>query len=390
MPILTAILVGLVICLSRVLSVPVQTLSQTTTAKPAHADVAMLFRGSMPVIEVTVNGQGPFLFAIDTGGQGMARVDSSLVTRLKLPTVDKMQASDGSGRNTRTLDVVQLESITFGGVQFKDVRAPTRDYNTSPSLPRIDGILGFNLFADYLLTLDYPAKRVRLERGELPKSNGADVLSFESPRGIPVIELIVGSNKVNAHIDSGNTIGGFVLPISLVEKLTVADAPMTVGKARTVSNEIEIKEARLIDSIRLGRFEFATPTIVFPALSDNANIGAKVLREFALTFDQKNKRVRLKRQEITKAIAQGPVNNIGEFEDYPGRYGERTISVEDGALFLQREGGPKHKLVPIAANEFALERIPEARIKFVRSESKVSELHVLNQAGGWDKSINQS
>ncbi len=41
--------------------------------QPPVADVPMLFRGTMPVVEVTVNGQGKFLFAIDTGAQGMAR-----------------------------------------------------------------------------------------------------------------------------------------------------------------------------------------------------------------------------------------------------------------------------------------------------------------------------
>ena len=66
-----------------------------------------------------------------------------------------------------------------GEVQFKGVRAASRNYNVSTNLPKIDGILGFNLFSEYLLTLDFPAKRVRLERGELPKADGADEFSLE-------------------------------------------------------------------------------------------------------------------------------------------------------------------------------------------------------------------
>src|SRR5215217_9547950 len=58
--------------------------AQTAGVKSAVVDVPMLFRGPMPAVEVTVNGQGPFLFAIDTGGGGQARVDSSLVEKLKL------------------------------------------------------------------------------------------------------------------------------------------------------------------------------------------------------------------------------------------------------------------------------------------------------------------
>jgi hypothetical protein len=369
--------------------IPSQGLGQTPAANAHAVEVPMLFRGVMPAVEVMVNGQGPFLFAIDTAAQGGARVDSSLAEKLKLQPAGQVRASDGSGRNVRSLDVFVLDSITLGGVQFKGVRAASRNYNTSPGAPRIDGILGFNLFSDYLLTLDFPAGRVRLERGELPGADGAEVLSFENPQGAPVVELIVGGHKLKARIDSGNTVGGFVLPTALVEKLTLAAPPVTVGKARTVSNEVEIKEARLKESIRLGRFEFASPTIVFPALSDDANIGSKVLREFSLTFDQKNRRLRLKRREPQKAAGQAIASGAPgsqDFKDYSGRYGERTVSVEDGALFIHRQGGPKLKLVPAAKDEFVLERIPEARIKFIRIEGgKVVAINVLNRAGEWEK-----
>lgn len=354
-------------------------------AAAATVEVPMLFRGTMPAVEVLVNGQGPFLFAIDTGGQGTARVDVSLAAKLKLQPVGQRQIGDGSGLNTRTADVVQLASIAFGGVQFRDVQAVARDYNAVPNMPRIDGILGFNLFSDYLLTLDYPAKRVRLARGELPPPDGAQIVSFENPNGIPVVVLVVGSHKINAHVDSGNMIGGFVLPVALAEKLTFAAPPRVAGRARTASNDIEIKEARLKETIRLGRHEFTEPTIIFPALSDDANIGGKVLREFALTFDQKNKRLRLERGAPAKTAEQTAAGNASEAKDYSGRYGERTISLEEASLYLQRAGGQKLKLVSVSQDVFTLAEVPEARIKFVRDASgKITELHVLNRAGEWE------
>ncbi|HKR02379.1 MAG TPA: aspartyl protease family protein [Pyrinomonadaceae bacterium] len=360
--------------------------AQTAAAGPPVVDVPMLFRGSMPAVEVIVNGQGPYLFAIDTGGAGSARVDSSLVEKLKLPVVGQVQAGDGSGRNVRSMDVVMLDSIVLGGVEFKSVRAGTRNYNASPSLPRIDGILGFNLFSDYLLTLDFPAKRVRLERGELPKADGMEILSFENPQGVPVVELSVGSHKVRAHIDSGNSVGGFILPTALVEKLTFAAAPVKVATARTISNEVEIKEGRLKETIRLGRFEYAEPTITYPALSEDANVGAKVLREFSLSFDQKHKSLRLKRGALPEAARQAPAVGATDFKDYPGKYGERIVSVEDGTLYLQRQGGPRMKLAPVAKDEFTLELIPGAKIKFTRSDDgKVTAISVLNRTGEWEK-----
>lgn len=254
----------------------------------------MLFRGPMPAVEVLVNGKGPFLFAIDTGAQGEARVDSSLVETLGLKQTGTAQASDGSGRNARELATVDLASIEIGGFVAHDVTAITRNYNGAPNVPKIDGILGFNLFADGLLTLDFPAKRVRFQKGALPEPDGASVLSFDAERGIPVVDLTVGRQKVRAHIDTGN-MGGFMLPEAVVEKMTLDSEPRVLGRARTVVGEFEIKEARLKESIKIGRYDYPNPSVVFPAVSDEANIGSRVLADYAVTFDQANRRVRFVR-----------------------------------------------------------------------------------------------
>ncbi len=354
--------------------------------KKVSVDLPMKSRGLMPAVEVMVNGKGPFLFAIDTGAGGLARVDSSLMKQLGLKTVGQAQAGDGSGQNTRTLDVVRLDSLKVGDIEFKDVEGITRDYNTSPNLPKIDGILGFNLFAEYLLTLDFPAKRVRIESGELPKANAENIVNFENPNGIAVVEISVGSQKVKADIDSGNLVSGFILPTAIVEKSSLASQPVVVGRARTVSNDVEIKQVRLKDSIRLASFEFKEPTVSYPALSV-ANFGAASMQNFALTFDQKNKRVRL---EKAKAAAETketkPLAQIENVKDYVGIYGERTISDEAGSLFVQRPGGMKLKLISLSKDEFTLEQVPTARIKFARDASgKISDIEILTPAGTWEK-----
>src|SRR5207253_4951951 len=95
--------------------------------------------------------------------------------------------------------------------------------------PAVDGILGFALFTDYLLTLDYPAMQVRLAHGNLPVANGADILSFETENRIPVIEVAIGKLRVRAHIDSGNFVAGFILPAGLVEQLQLLLPPVKGG-----------------------------------------------------------------------------------------------------------------------------------------------------------------
>lgn len=352
-------------------------------AQTKPVEVPMKFRDGMPAIDVMVNGQGPFLFAIDTAGQGDARADTALVERLGLRKVGEARAGDSSGRNARTLDIVRIDSIGIGDLEFRDLDAPTRSYN-GRSPVKIDGILGFGLFKDHLLTLDYTAKKVRIEEGSLPEANSRDIVDFEDPRGIPVIEVFVGDRGVKAQIDSGNSVGGFTLPTAIVESSRLASEPRVVGTAQTVANTFEVKQARLEDSIRLGGFEYREPTVVYPAPSD-ANIGAAVLRDFSLTFDQRNKRVKLA-QTIWKDEPAAAGNRDSALQEYVGQYGDRTVSSDGENLFIQRPGGMRIKLLDVSKDEFEPEIAPGSRIEFIRDGSgKVVEIDVLTPSGVWEK-----
>jgi hypothetical protein len=274
--------------------------AQNSTVRPGEprsrdlAVAPMHFRGLMPVIEVKLNGRGPFAFAIDTGGGLQADIDPAVAMQLKLEPHGTVLSGDPSLQNDRRLEIARIDSLTFGGAEFRNVTALIRPQRITKDYPAVDGILGFALFTDYLLTLDYPAMQVRLAKGSLPVANGADILSFEIENRVPVIELAIGKLRMKAHIDSGNFVAGFILPEEIVEQLPLLSPPVIVGRARSVSNQIEIKQAQLRDTIHIGSFDYPQATIAFPALS-NTNIGFKVLREFALTFDQKNKRMKFER-----------------------------------------------------------------------------------------------
>jgi hypothetical protein len=262
------------------------------TAQDSTAVTApMQMRGLMPVVEVKINGQGPFVFLIDTGAGLQADIDTAVAQRLRLRMSGRAINGDPSGENDRDVATTTIDSITIGKADFRNVTAIVRPQRITKDYPEIDGILGFALFTDYLLTLDYPAMQLRLARGALPAANGSDVLNFEIENRIPVVQVAIGKIRVKAHLDSGNFVAGFILPEEIVAQLQVLSQPVTAGGARSVSNRMELKQVQLRDTIRIGHFEFAQPTVTFPALSDS-NVGFKVLRDFVLTFDQQNRRVK--------------------------------------------------------------------------------------------------
>jgi hypothetical protein len=60
-----------------------------------------------------------------------------------------------------------------------------------------------------------------------------------------------------------------------------------------VTNTFEVKGTQLASDIRLGGFTFSRPFIPIDPILPVANIGIVPLQKFALTFDQRNRPVKL-------------------------------------------------------------------------------------------------
>ncbi len=74
-------------------------------------------------------------------------------------------------------------------------------------------------------------------------------------------------------------------------------------------------------------------------------------------------------------------------ESYVGTYGPRTITLEGGSLFYQRQGRPKIKLIPIADDYFMLEGIDYFRLKFLKERGRVVAVEGYGTAGAVDKHL---
>lgn len=261
---------------------------------PGGIEVPMTIAGHLPAIEIMVNGKGPYRFGIDTGGQGSLRVDDDLAVELGMPEVGEVWGGDPSGQNRVRMRVVGVDSISIGGATFAAMHSATRAYGEPAQKHGVDGILGFGLFDGYTVTFDYPAGRLRIEPKELPPVNGADVIPYTDADGIPSIDIAVGPLRMSAHVDAGS-MGGFILPERLLEELPLAAEPEVIGRARTVSNTFEIKGAPLRGTLRIGGIEFVDPKLEFQPIMPDANVGSRILRDFRVSFDTRNKRVRFAR-----------------------------------------------------------------------------------------------
>jgi hypothetical protein len=62
-----------------------------------------------------------------------------------------------------------------------------------------------------------------------------------------------------------------------------------------VSNEFDVKAARLDGDVALGGITFARPMVEFQPVFPVGNIGARILRDFVVTFDPKSHLLRMAR-----------------------------------------------------------------------------------------------
>jgi hypothetical protein len=102
---------------------------------------------------------------------------------------------------------------------------------------------------------------------------------------------------VSAHFDTGSP-ASISVPDSWEKRLKLDGPAKVIGRARTVNSEFEIRAAQLAGNVEIGGHVFDDPQIVFAGVLENANavnIGSRLLSDFALTFDQKNQRVRMRR-----------------------------------------------------------------------------------------------
>ena len=260
--------------------------------------VPMELRHNMPFVQVMVNGKGPFTFSIDTGTGGEALVTPALIQQLSLPVSGKVEVGDPSGLNKKEVPTVKLHSLSVAGIEFKEVQAA--QFEPSPREGQIDGILGFPLFAKYLLTLDYPQQRLTLATGALTPDGGKTVIPFTMPDSVPVIQLKTGSQQIDAHLDSRGV--GLSFPERFAAGLKFVSDPIVIGRGRTVSNQFEIKGAELAGDVEVGSYTFPHPFIEMNPVLPLANFGAIPLQHFAVTFDQANKLLRLESADKTIVI----------------------------------------------------------------------------------------
>lgn len=158
-----------------------------------------------PVVSVTINGEGPFDFILDTGANRTS-IAPRLAERLRL-TADHRREIDGV-TGPAVVDVVILDRLDAGALQLRDLAAPVVNQNM---LGNAYGLLGVDALAGMRVAFDFNADTVEIgESGAaLPseRSGGSRSGGSRSARllssGLAQTTMRVADMDVVAIIDTG-------------------------------------------------------------------------------------------------------------------------------------------------------------------------------------------
>jgi predicted aspartyl protease len=248
----------------------------------------MVERYGKPYVMVMVNGNGPFRFVIDTGTGTDAFVTPELADQLGLPVAGQVRLNDPSGQGGSKVPLVLIQSLRVAGVEFTGIKAVRHTFMEEAG--QVQGMLGFTLFRNYLLTLDFPNRIVTLGSGRLAPDGESNVFPFRMPDGVPISTLHIDGKPVEAQLDSGG--GGLTLPASLAAQLRYEIEPVAFASAESLSTRFQMKAARLASDVQLGAYTFAHSFVEIHPAFPLVNFGSPPMQNFAISFDQQSLLVR--------------------------------------------------------------------------------------------------
>jgi len=250
----------------------------------------MKLMGGRPLLDIMLNGRGPYTFFMDTGAAHSV-LDAGLAQQLELPIAGSMQMGSPLGTGEIEVDLVSLSSVAAGNLVFENQQMALLDLaGMMPGGQMPLGVLSYRLFAGHLLEFDYPHQKMRIYEGGLPAANGRDIFAFDTP--IPSIPVSLAGQVFDMHLDTGSP-SGFTLPLAAAASLPLRSEPEVVGHGRTVDADFAVLGAKLDGSAVIAATAIETPTLRFIDGAPVGNVGSEMLARFVVTIDPTHSRIRL-------------------------------------------------------------------------------------------------
>ena len=150
--------------------------------------------------KLTINGHGPYNFAIDTGAtQTVVSEKLAAETSLQPITSTVVYGIGGAGKIDTKLYAVK--ELAVGDVKIKNI--PVGTFNDPLVSKLADGILGTAAFSDFTITVNYPASQLEISRKRPANTADTEVLPAWYFSNLLLVPLNVNGKTGNFIVDTG-------------------------------------------------------------------------------------------------------------------------------------------------------------------------------------------
>jgi hypothetical protein len=271
-------------------------------APVAYAPFRLDPMSGFPIVEARINGRGPLLFILDTGGHDI--LTPAAAQMLGLP-LSGSGFSRGAGQGSTPTQFTKVATVDLGGAQMSDQPFVVLHLNLGQAAgagnrpTAISGIIGLELFERFSATLDYAAGRLALRLATSDGNPEGAPIRFTSD--MPLAEASIDGRSGWFGLDTGNNTDVILFKAWVEAKGSPSWFDVTVDAGGTgVGGTLAFRRGRAGTLSLAGMEQQGLPVLLagdhMGGLSSRAeagNIGESVLSHYLVTFDYAHERVRL-------------------------------------------------------------------------------------------------
>ncbi len=293
--------------------------------------IPLLGPPELPLVEVTLNGRGPYRFLVDLGAN---------VLIVRRSVADDAGAHVVLDRDRS--DILVANEMTIGEARFRDVWLGAYDELD------VDGVIGYNILRGTGVTLDYSGRRFRLGPLRLPPPDGRETLDYVVESRLPYVSARVGDRELLLNLDTGAA-NHVVFPAFMADSLPL-EAPPVPGPVlyNEQTGPVRNLVGRLAEDLRVGGHVIERPVVLFDPAIEDAWLGSAILASATLELDTQRQVLRLTTTAPLATPADLVIRDVSLWNGVrPEIQRGRTVVIRSGTII---EVGPSGEVeVPAGA-----------------------------------------
>ena len=327
-----------------------------TAATPTSEIVPLYVSTVRPLAMLTIGDSAPMPVVFDTGTTENI-LDAALGKREGLKVVGHFKLVDDASKKSVEVPTAAAPDARLSGVPLDTKIVRLAEHRSGDEV----GVFGPYSFGNRYVVVEAGLNRLRI----IPKDSG-----FVPPgpghayeEDIPAAEIRIAGKSYDAVLDTGHD-GALSLPADFVKSVRLRDPAKIVGKAVSALAEQDVLGGDLVGSVEIGPYSVKDPAVAF--FDTVINVGFPVIRKLTIVLDPANK--------LTWVL--DPAKENPNWSDFTGRFGPRTIRLEQGRLIHQRDGRPPYVITYLGGDLFEMEATGD-RIQFFRKDGRVVRLELI-------------